>query len=123
MLDHLLRKLHDVFMLIYKIFRADEWAQLQRDGRTAGAPVDLADGYIHFSTAATLAETLAKYFAGDTGLVLLAVNATDLAPLKWEPARGGVLFPHLYRDLTLADVVWSQDLPLVDGAHHLPELT
>jgi uncharacterized protein (DUF952 family) len=109
-------------MLIYKIFRADEWAALQRDGATSGAPVDLADGYIHFSTAATLAETLTKYFAGETGLVVLAVEADGLDPLKWEPARGGVLFPHLYRDLTLADVVWTRDLPLSDGAHILPDL-
>ncbi|WP_322891760.1 MULTISPECIES: DUF952 domain-containing protein [unclassified Yoonia] len=109
-------------MLIYKIFRADEWADLQRDGATAGAPVDLADGYIHFSTAATVAETVAKYFAGETGLVLLGVEADGLDPLKWEPARGGVLFPHLYRDLTLADVVWVRDLPLSGGAHILPEL-
>lgn len=109
-------------MLIYKIFRADEWAALQRDGATAGAPVDLADGYIHFSTAETVAETVAKYFAGETGLVLLAVEADGLDPLKWEPARGGVLFPHLYRDLTLADVVWVRDLPLSGGAHILPEL-
>ncbi len=109
-------------MLIYKIFRADEWAALQRDGATSGAPVDLADGYIHFSTAATLAETLTKYFAGETGLVVLAVEADGLDPLKWEPARGGVLFPHLYRDLTLADVVWVRDLPLSDGAHILPDL-
>lgn len=109
-------------MLIYKIFRADEWAELQANGRTAGAPVDLADGYIHFSTAETVAETTAKYFTGETGLVLLAVEADKLDPLKWEPARGGVLFPHLYRELTLDDVVWSRDLPLVDGSHILPDL-
>jgi uncharacterized protein (DUF952 family) len=110
-------------MLIYKIFRADEWAVLQRDGVTSGAPVDVTDGYIHFSTAQTVAETTAKYFAGETGLVLLAVEADALSPLKWEPARGGVLFPHLYRAMTLDDVVWVRDLPLVDGAHMLPDLT
>lgn len=110
-------------MLIYKIFRADEWAALQADGHTPGAPVDLADGYIHFSTAETVAETTAKYFAGETGLVVLAVEADNLSPLKWEPARGGVLFPHLYRDLTLADVVWCRELPLVAGRHVLPDLT
>ncbi|WP_019956154.1 DUF952 domain-containing protein [Yoonia vestfoldensis] len=110
-------------MLIYKIFRADEWATLQRDGATSGAPVDLADGYIHFSTAVTVAETVAKYFAGETGLVVVGVEADHLDPLKWEPARGGVLFPHLYRDLTIADVVWVRDLPLSDGAHVMPDLT
>lgn len=122
MLDHFLHRLHDNFMLIYKIFRADEWAVLQRNGRTAGAPVDLADGYIHFSTADTVGETTVKYFAGETGLVLLAVDADKLDALKWEPARGGVLFPHLYRDLTLADVVWARDLPLVNGTHVMPDL-
>ena len=109
-------------MLIYKIFRADEWAQLQAEGITDGAPIDVADGYIHFSTAETVAETAAKYFAGEDGLVLLAVDADGLAPLKWEPARAGVLFPHLYRKMTMADVVWFQPLPLIDGVHQFPEL-
>lgn len=109
-------------MLIYKIFRADEWQTLQSNGRTAGAPIDVADGYIHFSTAATVAETTAKYFAGEAGLTLVAVEADDLSPLQWEPARGGVLFPHLYRDLLLTDVIWARDLPLSDGVHVLPDL-
>lgn len=109
-------------MLIYKIFRANEWAQLQTAGETAGAPVDLADGYIHFSTAETVAETAAKYFKGEDKLVLLAVKTEGLEPLKWEPAREGVLFPHLYRKLTMADVVWSRLLPLVDGTHQFPDL-
>lgn len=109
-------------MLIYKIFRANEWALLQKAGETAGAPVDLADGYIHFSTAETVAETAAKYFKCEDGLILVAVEAEGLEPLKWEPAREGVLFPHLYRKLTMTDVVWSCPLPLVDGAHQFPEL-
>lgn len=110
-------------MLIYKIFRADEWAQLQAEGVTEGAPIDVADGYIHFSTAETVAETAAKYFAGQDGLVLLAVETDGLTPLKWEPARAGVLFPHLYRKMTLADVVWSRALPVVDGVHQFPKLS
>lgn len=110
-------------MLIYKIFRADEWATLQTDGETVGAPIDVADGYIHFSTAETVAETVAKYFAGAEGLVLLAVEAEGLAPLKWEPAREDVLFPHLYRKLRMNDVVWSKPLPLQDGVHQFPDLT
>lgn len=109
-------------MLIYKIFRADEWAQLQAQGETDGAPIDVTDGYIHFSTAETVAETAAKYFAGEDGLILLAVETEGLEPLKWEPARAGVLFPHLYRKMTMADVAWFQALPLVDGAHQFPEL-
>ena len=110
-------------MFIYKIFRADEWATLQTDGETVGAPIDVADGYIHFSTADTVAETAAKYFADMDGLVLLAVAAEGLDSLKWESARAGVLFPHLYRKLTMADVVWAKPLPLSGGTHQFPDLT
>ncbi len=109
--------------MIYKIFRAEEWAALQADGDTVGAPIDVADGYIHFSTAETVAETTAKYFAGIEGLVLLAIEADGLDPLKWEPAREGVLFPHLYRKLRMNDVVWIKPLPLVDGIHQFPDLS
>ena len=110
-------------MLIYKIFRAPEWAELQANGETAGAPIDVTDGYVHFSTAETVAETAAKYFTGEQGLVLLALEADSLDPLKWEPARVGVLFPHLYRPLRMADVLWHKPLPLVDGTHQFPPLT
>lgn len=110
-------------MLIYKIFRAPEWADLQTRGATAGAPIDVADGYVHFSTADTVAETAAKYFADETGLVLLALEADRLDALKWEPARTGVLFPHLYRDLRMDDVLWHKPLPLVDGRHRFPDLS
>lgn len=110
-------------MLIYKIFRADEWAILQADGETVGAPIDVADGYIHFSTAQTVAETAAKYFAGIEGLVLLALETEGLEPLKWEPAREDVLFPHLFRKMRLNDVVWAKPLPLMDGLHQFPDLT
>ncbi|MBE0414242.1 DUF952 domain-containing protein [Yoonia sp.] len=109
-------------MLIYKIFRAPEWAELQAKGATAGAPIDVTDGYVHFSTAETVAETAAKYFAGQDGLVLLALEADRLDALKWEPARGGLLFPHLYRPLRMDDVLWHKTLPLVDGAHQFPPL-
>ncbi|MCG6557859.1 DUF952 domain-containing protein [Ruegeria sp. 1NDH52C] len=109
-------------MLIYKIFRADEWAALTCDGQSAGAPVDLADGFVHFSTAQQAAETAAKHFAGAEGLVLLACEADAMGEaLKWEVSRGGALFPHLYRELRLSDVVWSQTLPLVDGMHQFPQ--
>ena len=108
-------------MLVYKILRADEWAHLQTAGETAGAPVDRADGYVHFSTRPQLAGTLARHFAGEDDLTLLAVEADNLgAELRWEASRGGDLFPHLYRALRLADVVSVQRLPLVDGAHRLP---
>lgn len=108
-------------MLIYKIFRAAEWAALLAEGQTLGAPVDLADGYVHFSTAEQATETAAKHFAGETGLVLLALEAEALGDaLRWEPSRGGALFPHLYRPLRLSDVLWHRDLPLVDGRHLFP---
>lgn len=101
-------------MLIYKVLRQDEWAALRRDGATRGAPVDVADGFVHFSTGAQLAETLRRHFAAETGLRLLAVDAGAAAPdLRWEPSRGGALFPHLYRPLAMTDVVWSR--PIADG--------
>ena len=108
-------------MLIYKIFRADEWADLRASGETAGAPVDVADGFVHFSTAEQVAETAAKHFAGEEGLFLLGLETETLgAALKWEPSRGGALFPHLYRTLKLDDVAWAQPLPLENGTHHFP---
>lgn len=109
-------------MLIYKIFRAGEWAELQAKGETQGAPIDVTDGYVHFSTAKQARETAAKHFAGEDGLVLLALESDDLDPLKWEPSRGGALFPHLYRPIRLSDVLWSKPLPIVDGEHQFPEL-
>ncbi len=109
-------------MLIYKIFRGPEWAQLQADGETDGAPIDVSDGYVHFSTAVQAAETAAKHFAGEEGLWLLALDSDALGDdLKWEPSRGGALFPHLYRRLRLTDVLWSRPLPLEGGAHVFPE--
>jgi uncharacterized protein (DUF952 family) len=114
---------HDDAMLIYKIFRAAEWATLQADCETVGAPIDVTDGYIHFSTAETLSETTVKYFANVEGLVLLAIETEGLETLKWEPAREGVSFPHLYRKLRMDDVVWSKPLPLVEGTHRFPDLT
>lgn len=109
-------------MLIYKIFRGPEWAALQEAGETAGAPVDLADGFVHFSTAGQAAETAARHFAGEDGLFLLAVDAARLGPaLRWEPSRGGALFPHLYRKLRADEVLWAKPLPLVDGTHQFPK--
>lgn len=109
-------------MLIYKIFRASEWAALQRDGKIAGAPVDVADGFVHFSTAEQAAETAAKHFADLNGLTLLACDADAMSDdLKWEVSRGGALFPHLYRDLCMADVLWSCALPLGPEGHEFPE--
>lgn len=101
-------------MMIYKLFRGPEWADLARDGETPGAPVDRTDGYVHFSTAAQLKGTLAKHFAGETGLMLLTLDSTALGPaLRWEPARDGALFPHLYRPLRRDDI--RAATPLADG--------
>lgn len=121
-LDQSLGTGQNVAMLIYKIFRADEWAQLQAVGITQGAPIDLADGFIHFSSAQTVARTAELYFAGVEGLQLVAVEAEGLDALKWEASRGGEMFPHLFRDLTLADVIWSRPLPIVDGVHQFGDL-
>ena len=107
--------------MIYKILRSAEWAALVHAGETRGAPVDLADGYIHFSTAEQLAETAAKHFAGATGLWVLAVAADGLDSLKWEPSRGGALFPHLYRPLRLTDVLWARRIAPGPDGHILPE--
>ncbi|MFC0201762.1 DUF952 domain-containing protein [Paracoccus rhizosphaerae] len=105
-------------MMIYKILRTPEWADLQAEGSSAGAPVDVADGFVHFSTAAQVQVTLAKHFAGEDDLVLLACRADDLADdLRWEPSRGGALFPHLYRRLRLSDVQWSRLVQLTAGGH------
>ncbi|QUS34867.1 DUF952 domain-containing protein [Falsirhodobacter algicola] len=109
-------------MLIYKIFRRTEWDAFTAAGETAGAPVDLTDGYIHISTAAQVSGTAAKHFADEGDLVLVALDDAALGPdLRWEPSRGGALFPHLYRPLRLSDVVWDKSLPLGATGHIFPE--
>ena len=109
--------------LIYKVCDQDEWFEAKQKGRYGGAPVDLADGFIHFSTANQLAETLAKHFAGRDNLRLIAVRPEGLGPqLRWEVSRGGDLFPHLYEDLDVRHVAWDAPLPLEGGRHVLPEL-
>jgi uncharacterized protein (DUF952 family) len=109
-------------MLIYKIFRAPEWDALLAAGETRGAPVDLADGFVHFSTAAQVRETASKHFAGIDGLVLLALDPAQMGPaLKWEPSRGGALFPHLYRPLRREEVCWHRPLPLGPDGHRFPD--
>lgn len=108
-------------MQIYKIFQGSEWADLVANGKTLGAPIDLADGFIHFSTATQAAETAAKYFADVEGLMLVAFEADQLGDaIKWEPSRGGDLFPHLYRPLLHAEALWAKPLPFENGAHIFP---
>ncbi len=104
--------------LIYKIATAAEWSEAKSSGRYIGAPVDKADGFIHFSTVETVRETAAKHFTGQQGLILAALNADALGPdLKWEVSRGGALFPHLYRIMEMHEVLWAKPLPLRDGVH------
>jgi uncharacterized protein (DUF952 family) len=109
-------------MLVFKILRRPEWQALRARGETLGAPVDLADGYIHLSTAEQVTGTAERHFATESDLVLVALSAERLGPaLKWEPSRGGALFPHLYRPLRLSDVVWDKSLPLGATGHIFPE--
>jgi uncharacterized protein (DUF952 family) len=110
--------------LIYHMCRADEWATAQRQGVYAGSSQDAADGFIHFSTATQIAASAAKHRAGQDGLVLLTVDAGTLgSALRWEPAREGQLFPHLYGTLPCASVRQVDPLPLgTDGKHIFPSL-
>lgn len=110
---------------IFKILRQDEWRGFEADGVFHGAPVDLADGYVHLSAADQVAATAARHFAGAEGLVLVAVDPAAAGDaLRWEPSRGGALFPHLYGPLERAHVLWTAPLPLgPDGAHVFPPET
>jgi uncharacterized protein (DUF952 family) len=109
---------------LYKILSDAEWRKAQAAGLFHGSAVDIRDGYIHFSTAAQAAETAAKHFAGQHDLVLLAVEAETLGDaLKWEPSRGGALFPHLYAPLGIEAVTRADPLPLgADGRHVFPPM-
>lgn len=110
--------------IIYKICPEALWREAEASGTFTGAPVDLADGFIHFSTAEQVRETAAKHFAGQDGLLLVAIDEARLGPaLKYEVSRGGALFPHLFAPLDLEAVVWVKPLPLdAGGAHVFPAL-
>jgi uncharacterized protein (DUF952 family) len=107
---------------LYKICEAAQWTEAERAGEFRGSAADLADGFIHFSTASQAAETAAKHFAGIADLVLVAVADGALnGALKWETSRGGALFPHLYGVLPMTAVRWAKPLPLgADGTHVFP---
>lgn len=109
---------------IYKILSRDAWEAAARDGVYQGSAVDVADGFIHFSTADQAAETARRHFRGQGGLVVLALEAEGLGPaLKWEPSRGGALFPHLYGPLAVDRVLEVRDAPLgADGAPDVGDL-
>jgi uncharacterized protein (DUF952 family) len=109
---------------IYKICPATAWREAERQGVYRGSADDIRDGFIHFSTAAQVAGTAAKHFAGQADLVLVAVPAAALGDaLRWEPSRGGQLFPHLYGELAPGAAITVRALALrADGSHVITEL-
>ncbi|MBA1156043.1 DUF952 domain-containing protein [Microvirga mediterraneensis] len=111
--------------IIYKICPALLWHEAERIGSFEGAPIDIQDGYIHFSTEKQVRETAEKHFAGRKDLLLIAVDGDSLGDaLRYEPSRGGDLFPHLYAPLPLSAVRWVKPMPLgADGQHILPDLS
>lgn len=110
--------------IIFKIATLGAWAAAEVAGRYNGSDVDIRDGYIHFSTASQVRETLEKHYKGLDGLLLIAVDADELGDkLVYEPSRGGALFPHLYAPLATACVLWVKPLVLrADGSHVIPDL-
>lgn len=110
--------------LVYKICDRTLWAEAEKSGTFKGAAIDLADGFIHFSTAAQVEQTAELHFAGVSDLILAAIDVSALGnSLRFEPSRGGDLFPHLYEDLSMSAVVWSNPLPLGDEQLHVfPDL-
>jgi len=95
----------------FKVLTQQQWADFERERVFRGAPVDVADGYIHLSTAEQLEGTLAKHFAGQTGLMIAEVDLVQQGDaIRWEAARGGELFPHLYGELPIHAVVSVQKL-------------
>lgn len=109
--------------VIFKVLSSDQWAIAQDQGEFHGAAIDLSDGYIHFSAPEQVRETVEKHFAGQKDLVLVGVDPNKLGDeLKWEPSRGGALFPHLYGSLKLDCVVSVDELKLdKDGRHIFPD--
>ena len=111
-------------MTIYKILPKQLWLEAMATGSFVGSPLDIADGFIHFSTAAQLHETARKHFAGVPDLLMVAVAADGLGDaIKWEPSRGGDLFPHLYGPLPVTLAAWVKPMPIdADGNPIVPEL-
>ncbi|GAB5470568.1 MAG: DUF952 domain-containing protein [Rhodospirillales bacterium] len=109
--------------LIYHICRAEEWSEAEAQGQYAGSSQDRADGFIHFSGPGQLRASAAKHRAGQSGLLLIEVATEELGEaLRWEPSRGGALFPHLYGRLPLSAVTRTWPLPLeASGRHGFPE--
>lgn len=106
--------------ILYKILPASQWDAAQSAGLFTGSPVDIKDGFIHLSTAMQMRETAARHFAGQDGLLLVGFREADLPNLRWEPSRGGALFPHVYGAIDTALAVSVDALPLENGVHRFP---
>ncbi len=107
--------------LIYKICPAILWHHAEAEGQFTGAGIDLADGYIHFSSGSQVVQTARLHFAGQDDLMLIAVNPANI-DVVWEASRGGQLFPHLYEPLPMTAVAWAVDLPRnAEGVHVFPD--
>lgn len=109
-------------LFAFKILTREQWERFRADGVFSGAPVDLADGYIHLSARDQVTETVAKHFAGQDDLILAMVDLVALGEtVKWEPSRGGALFPHIYGPLPQAAVTTTAKIRLApDGKHVFP---
>lgn len=106
--------------LIFHMCKRSDWQAAQKGGLYHGSGDDIADGFMHFSTAEQLAESAARHRKGVTGLILIAIDPEVLGDaLKWEPSRGGQLFPHLYGALDVSKVARTDDLPLGDDGYHV----
>ncbi|RDI57710.1 DUF952 domain-containing protein [Microvirga subterranea] len=110
--------------IIFKICPEPLWREAEKAGIFEGAPIDIIDGYLHFSTAQQVRETASRHFAGQRDLLLVAIDGDRLGDdLRYEPSRGGDLFPHLYAALPMSAVLWVRPLPLGDdGLHVFPDL-
>ncbi len=108
---------------VFKILRADEWANAIRGGTFKGSAIDHKDGFIHLSAAHQVRETAARHFAGQGDLVLVAFPEENLNGLRWEASRGGDLFPHVYGEISVTAARWIKRLPLAGGVHLFPEET
>lgn len=107
--------------IVYKVLSAPEWRAAVAAGVFSGSAADRRDGFIHLSAASQLAGTAARHFAGQADLLLIGFREGDLAGLRWEPSRGGELFPHVYGDIPTRLAASVQALPLEHGAHRFPE--
>ena len=107
--------------LVFKICSAREWQEAVAAGSFGGSKADIADGFIHLSAAHQLRQTAARHFSGREDLVAVAFEAAKLSGLRWEPSRGGELFPHVYGSLPAAAATWVKPLPLAEGCHVFPE--